>query len=140
MKSALLSLFLSAAFAASAADTPPIPIVPDAFLSTDNTAWKRILAKPVKAHFRQALLREALQYLFRDTNANYILQHNVPRDAAIPGTPATPDVTHQQPVLSCNIPEVPLRTALFIIAKESGATVTWHMQGGFPHSIKVSYK
>jgi hypothetical protein len=127
VKAALVSLILGAVISAFAADPPVIPVVPDTFLKTDIEAWQRVLAKPVKAEFQMMLLQDALHFLFRDSNANVIM------------APAS-DAPVQEVMITCNIPEVPLRTALYIISKESGAIVTWDMEGGGPRAIKILFK
>jgi hypothetical protein len=138
----ILALFPGLIVATSrlCADAPGIPAVPKTFLQTDHPAWQRILAKPVrKADFRETPLHHAIRFLFRDSDANFVLRAEQSNPAS-PSPSAAPAATVS--ALTLTIPEVPLRTALFMIAQKTGATISWEMRerGKILTAIQITYK
>ena len=121
MKHILLPL-LACLLAANVAAGKKEHVVPDSFLKTTIPGWKRILLKPVSARFKAMPLREALFLVLHNSDANF-----------------TSHLGERKILITRNLDNVPLRTALYLLARDAGAKVTWEqMPDGFVRGIIFS--
>ena len=101
------------------------PKVPDDLLRTTDRAWNLILASEVSEDFRATPLRHVLEYLVLRSNANVRVVFGDQKPAAITRT----------------FERVPFRTVMFLLAKDSGATVSWDLDPqGFQRGIVFATK
>ena len=102
-------------------------VVPRDFLKTDYRSWQRILATPVSGNFDRADVLEAAMFLVRRTDANFVT--------------SGPDKPRPVPLVTRKLERVPLRTALCLLARDTGASVQWKLEvGGFPKAIEFNLK
>jgi hypothetical protein len=113
---------LAAACAAPREEAPPVPVK---FLQTTVPAWKRILAAEVSADFHATPLRDALMFISMRSDANLTVKFD----------------TENPPTITRKLERVPFRTALYLLAHDSGATVTWELTpDGFQRGIIFAAK
>jgi len=111
--------------AACAAPREEAHRVPADFLPTTVPAWQRILAAEVTADFRDTPLSDALTFILRRSDANLTSRF---------GGDALPTITRK-------FERVPFRTALYLLARDSRATVTWELTpDGFQRGIIFTTK
>jgi hypothetical protein len=119
MKSILFSLLFCAVFGTSA-EPKKQPQPPATFLQTNTPAWNRILDKEVSADFQNNSIREALWFIARK-NGEVNLETRF-------GDKPHPKITRK-------LQNVPLRTALFLLAQDVGGRVIWEVEDGFQRGI-----
>jgi hypothetical protein len=118
MKGIIFSLLCFTVFGISA-EPKKLPQPPRDFLRTNNPGWKRILAEVVSANFQETPIRDALQFIVFKSDANLTTRFG--------------DKPH--PRITRKLENVPFRTALFLLAQDTGARVIWKMEKGFPCGI-----
>lgn len=127
MKAAALIFFLALTVTPLARSDEVV--VPRAFLKTDISPWLRILATPVSGNFDRADVLEAAMVLARGTGANFVT-------GALPTARGKP-----VPLITRKLEGVSLRTALYLLAQDTGAIVQWRLDtGGFPKAIEFNLK
>lgn len=109
MRPRLLATLLICLTASCTLTREEAPRIPDAFLQTTDPDWQRILATEVSEDFRDAPLIDALIFISMRSGANLITRFDG-------GEP--PPVTRK-------FEHVPFRTALYLLARDSGASVAW---------------
>lgn len=151
MKRTLLAL-LFCLVAASAAPPEKLPRVPASFLRTTDPAWQRILATEVSADFRAASVFEAATFIFAKTDANYIIRPgkhgpiSTNKTSGIPGIgiPGLDSPQKKEPpplTVTRKFTRIPFRTALYLLARDTGSTVTWELTAsGFARGIIFTSK
>jgi hypothetical protein len=157
MRISLLSLavalaFLSVARAADkAAGEPPVQ-----FLQTDVPWARRALAIKITADFRDAPIREVIDYLKRAAQMNTVMKLDAePAQAAgapkklpnaardIPGAPveATPaagsDAFNNVPKFTRKFDGVPLRTVYYQLSQDTGLAIEWLIINKKPFGIMI---
>ena len=111
VKAVIFSFFLSVVLGV-AADPVKVQQPPPEFLRTDSPGWKRILAREVSVNFDATEFRDAIEFIVSRSDANVSVQTGDERP----------------PKVSGRLERVPFRTALYWLARKSGATVTWELE------------
>jgi hypothetical protein len=145
-----LGLFSTAKAADKTAGEPPVQ-----FLQTNNPAARRALATKITADFREATIREVIDYLVRAVQINTVMKLDagpppglgVPKEAGgnIPGAPvetaptAAPSVPKSDLRITRKFDGVPLRMALYQLSQDTGLTIEWRLHEGKPVGIMIRY-
>ena len=150
MKPTLLALlcFLAAAGTALTEDQPRVPTM---FLQTTIPVWQRILATEISADFHATPLNEAVMFIVRGTDANMTVAAGPKAGghgrgparvtAGIPGIDLPANKQSGPPTVTLKLVRIPLRTALYLLARDSDSTVTWElMPNGSPSGIIFTLK
>ena len=111
MNSRLLATLLVCLAPSCTGPREETPAIPDIFLQTTDPGWQRILGTEVSEDFHEAPLSDALVFISRRSGANLITRFD----------------NGEPPPVTRKFERVPFRTALYLLARDSGATVTWAM-------------
>jgi hypothetical protein len=154
MKTSLLLPVVALAFlsVAKAADkTAGEP--PAQFLQTHNSAARRALATKITADFRDAPIRDVVDFLVHAAQMNTVMKLDAdptpdagaPREVGgkIPGasveaaqTGAT-SAPRNEPKITRKFEGVPLRTVYYLLSKDTGLTIEWRLYEGKPVGIFI---
>ena len=133
----LAAVLVAALWLVSRYETDPVP---ESFLQTDFEPTQRLLSTRVSASFRNTSLTQALDYLFlRAGVRNYNLEIRREDHGSFPRWD-TPDAP-ARPTVTRKFHEVPLRTAIYQLSRDTGAIISWdYSAGGFPFGTHLTDK
>lgn len=80
-------------------------------------------------------------FIVRGTDANLSFSRELVEPLGIPGLEAAPRHVQSLATVTRKIQRLPLRTALYLLARDSGSRVTWELEpDGFQRGIKFIAK